>query len=146
MHIPSAWRTFGSANCPVSQRIQIWRWVAAWKLFTVKLSSLNRASPPMNWNWTSVSTSPADAAVTIEPSSSKKLHLLPSSAGAGPHQSGLRSNSAPVAASKLVNFHAPVPFGEASSVVPVVKATGVMTDWALYTERDTGGSRSARGV
>ncbi len=105
--MPSARRTLGSANCPWSQRIQIWRWVAAWKPTTVKFSSLNSASPPMTWNWTSVSTSPADAAVTIEPSSSKKLHTLPSSGVVPPHQSGLRSNSAPVAASKLFNTHAP---------------------------------------
>ena len=85
----------------------------------------------MTWNWTSVSTSPADAAVTIEPSSSKKLHTLPSSGVVPPHQSGLRSNSAPVAASKLFNTHAPVPFGDASSVVPVSNATGVITDCAL---------------
>ena len=85
----------------------------------------------MTWNWTSVSTSPAEAAVTIEPSSSKKLHTLPSSGTGPPHQSGLRSNSAPVAASKLFSLKAPVPFGAPSSVVPSSNATGVMTDWAL---------------
>ena len=58
-------------------------------------------------------------AVTIVPRSAKNCASWPSSGVWPPHQSGLRSNVAPVAASKVPSFHGPVPFGEASSVVPV---------------------------
>ena len=86
---------------------------------TLKLLSLNRASPPMTWNCTMASTSPAVVVVTMAPSSSKNSHSDPSSSVLPPHQASLRAKVAPVAGSYLASLNAPVPLGLASSVVPV---------------------------
>ena len=114
----SAWRTSLFANWPLSQRIQICRWVAASISSTLKLLSLNRASPPRTWNCTMASTSPAVAAVTWAPSSSKNWNSDPSSSVLPPHQASLRANVAPVAGSYFTSLNGPVPLGLPSSVVP----------------------------
>ena len=65
------------------------------------------------------SAAPPWTAVTIVLSSLKNVHSWPSSGVWPPHQSGLRSNVAPVAGSNVPSFHGPVPLGDASSVVPI---------------------------
>ncbi len=57
-------------------------------------------------------------AVTIGPVASKKIHWVPSSGVLPPHQASLRVNVAPVCASYVASFQAPVPLGSLSRVVP----------------------------
>src|SRR5689334_18838844 len=59
---------------------------------------------------------------------------MPSSGVVPPHQSGLRSKDAPVCWLYCLSFHAPVPAGTLSRVVPAAYALGVMTVCALKTE------------
>ena len=92
----SACRTALSANWPVSQRIQIWRWVDDSTSSTVKSGLLSSASPPINWNCTMASTAPPCMAVTMVPMSSKIWNSVLSRSVWPPHHVSLRSNRAPV--------------------------------------------------
>ena len=105
MHMPAP-DAPGFGELARSQRIQIWRWVAA-RMPTREVLVVEQGVAAVDLELDDACTSPADAAVTIVPSSSKKLHTLPSSGVLPPHQSGLRSNLAPVAGSQLFDTHAP---------------------------------------
>ena len=88
---------------------------------TLKSGLLNSASPPLTWNWTMASTSPAAVAVTIVP-------LVVEEAPDAALERGLAAPPVGVAfergAGRRVpavddNLNGPVPFGDVSSVVPL---------------------------
>src|SRR3954471_13051124 len=62
------------------------------------------------------------------------MNSSPSSGVLPPHQSSFLTNDAPVFGSYFVSFHAPVPAGTLSSVVPATYALGVISVCALKTD------------